>query len=394
MSLAFDKYERFGAYHWDEFSRDTVYRRHALHVQGWITEKKVLDAGAGDGLITHLLIEKGLHATGIDGSRVAVQLAKQRGVPSTHGDVYELSGDFDAVYLGDVLEHLEDPSQAVRGIAKLTNVLYIATPPRGLHPKCRYHVREFTQSELRDFMEAHGWREAGSMVANARILARFVRDPIVVYTAIFGGKDELKEPAVVPGNCEFVCFSDCHRSSDTWNVIEERSQSDDPCRAAKIYKILPHRFFNCRRSVWVDGAFQLRGDVNDLFPRLRHGLGAFRHESRDCIYDEARACIELGKDAPTRIEDQVKRYREEGYPPNNGLISGGFLLRKHTHEIETLNEMWWNELLSGSRRDQLSFNYVAWKMGVQYSAIPGEIWNNQYLKHTRHSNASGKPTLP
>ena len=51
MSPQFAKHNRQGDYYWDEFRRDTPYRRHALHIQQWITEKSVLDIGAGDGLI-------------------------------------------------------------------------------------------------------------------------------------------------------------------------------------------------------------------------------------------------------------------------------------------------------------------------------------------------------
>jgi len=384
MPTHFDKYDRLGAYHWDEFEQDTTYREHALRVQQWITEEKVLDVGAGDGLITHLLIQKGLRATGIDNNRLAVKLANDRGVPISYGDIYDLAGSFDAVYAGDVLEHLENPSRALQEIGKVTNLLYVATPPRGLDPKDRFHVHEFTQSELREFMWANGWRETSSTVANARILARFVRDPVVVYTAIFGGKDSLQEPAIMPPNCEFVCFSDERRYSDTWNVVVERPQARDPCRAAKVYKILPHRFFDHSHSVWIDGMFQLRGDVNDLFPHLQHDFAAFRHEARDCIYAEAHECIKLAKDDPTEIMSQVDRYRREDYPLHNGLISCGFLLRKHNPQIEEVNELWWNEVVSGSKRDQLSFNYVAWKKNLQYSVIPGEIWHNKYLKHYPH----------
>ena len=31
---------------------------------------------------------------------------------------------------------------------------------------------------------------------------------IVVYTAIFGGCDDLRDPKFVPDNCDFVCFSE------------------------------------------------------------------------------------------------------------------------------------------------------------------------------------------
>jgi len=166
----FDKYERRGAYHWEEFGRPTPYRRHALTVQKWITEQNVLDAGAGDGLITSLL-----DATGIDTNELAVRLAKAKGVDVTLGDIYEVVGDYDAVYLGDVLEHLEEPGRALEHLHSVTEVLYISTPPRKGDTLRPYHVQEWTPEELVVFLMAYGWDLDGRIeTANDRMYGRFV----------------------------------------------------------------------------------------------------------------------------------------------------------------------------------------------------------------------------
>ena len=43
-------------------------------------------------------------------------------------------------------------------------------------------------------------------------------------------------------------------------------------------------------------------------------------------------------------------------------------------------ESWWEEIKYNSKRDQLSFNYVAWKNGLKYNSIPGDIRNNSFFK--------------
>jgi len=170
LSIIFDKYEQHGAYHWEEFERPTVYRKHALRVQRWITEERVLDAGAGDGLITSLL-----GATGIDINPLAVKLAQERGAAVTLGDVCQIEGDFDAVYLGDVLEHLETPGRALEHLHSVTKILYISTPPRKGNTLRPYHVQEWTPEELVVFMVAYGWDPDGHIeVANDRMYGRFV----------------------------------------------------------------------------------------------------------------------------------------------------------------------------------------------------------------------------
>ncbi len=77
---------------------------------------------------------------------------------------------------------------------------------------------------------------------------------------------------------------------------------------------------------------------------------------------------------------QISRYKQENYPANNGLISGGILLRNHhSSKIKETMEHWWNEVKNGSRRDQLSFNYVAWKTGLDYGILSGSVTRSEYF---------------
>jgi hypothetical protein len=100
-------------------------------------------------------------------------------------------------------------------------------------------------------------------------------------------------------------------------------------------------------------------------------------DKRNCIYDEANAILNFGKihsqntpergiknwkDNPTTIINQINKYISDGYPHQNGLSSNAIIFRNHNNSdvIKTMEE-WWLEIKYGSRRDQLSFNYVAWK---------------------------------
>ena len=114
----------------------------------------------------------------------------------------------------------------------------------------------------------------------------------------------------------------------------------------------------------------------------------------DCIYEEAENLLRLHsigrhKDDPELIKKQVSGYKKEGYPKHNGLAVTQVLIRKHMEYdvIETM-ERWWNEIKNNSRRDQLSFNYAAWKTGLEFSYLPGDSRNNEwvdYLPHEKHS---------
>lgn len=88
-----------------------------------------------------------------------------------------------------------------------------------------------------------------------------------------------------------------------------------------------------------------------------------KHPDRGNLYNEAEACINLEKDDPRIIKKQIFRYKMERYKADNGLTVNNILFRKYNHEklIKELKD-WWEEIRTDSRRDQLSFGYVCWKI--------------------------------
>ena len=111
----------------------------------------------------------------------------------------------------------------------------------------------------------------------------------------------------------------------------------------------------------------------------------FNHYDNDCIYQEKKACLSLKKDVPEIMEQQMERYRLEGYPKNNGLIDSGILVRElHNEKVRKVMETWWKEILNGSRRDQLSFNYACWKNDFVYDTSELFIYGNEYVRLHNH----------
>lgn len=205
-----------------------------------------------------------------------------------------------------------------------------------------------------------------------------MRNKIVVYTAISNGYDKLMEPEVASDNCDYVCFSDdLNLESKSWKIVGFPNNELDSVRKCRELKILPHRFFkDYDYSVWVDGNIKVLCDIEELVNKHIIGpnneLVTFRHPVRNCIYDEAEECIRLLKDNKDTIEEQIAKYKNEGYPKNFGLIESNVILRKHNSDkVIVLMEAWWREVLRYSRRDQLSFNYVTWKNNFSYELMEG-----------------------
>ncbi len=213
---------------------------------------------------------------------------------------------------------------------------------------------------------------------------------IVVYTAIAGNYDSLKEqPHTATQGVDFVAFLDEPRQSKTWRPRAIHTDFRDPIRDAKIHKILSHIYFpDALYSLWIDGSVTIRFPFS--IRRLIElyladcDLAVFQHKSRTCIYQEAGVCLQRRLDDPAIIWCQICRYTQEGYPSNAGLPECTVVLRRHTDTVKAFNEAWWDEITRGSKRDQLSFPYVAWKAGLRYGTFPGSISDNPLFHCDRH----------
>lgn len=197
---------------------------------------------------------------------------------------------------------------------------------------------------------------------------------------------------IAQNDCSFVCFTDMNDlDSNTFEVKRYPRINCDPVRCARFFKLLPHLFFpDYEYSIWIDASIVIKKEnLRRLVERYlrENDIAMFTHAERDCIYDEGAVCIDSGKDAPTIINAQLNHYRKNGYPRHNGLVNTGVILRRHSApSIIQVDTDWWNQLVNFSQRDQLSFNYVAWKNGLRWATIEGEIRDSEYFKVTPHAN--------
>lgn len=175
--MRFEKYAQRGAYHWAEYEAQTTYGKYAGTLPEWITERPLLDIGAGDGLITSLL-----QCVGIDDNEEAVALAQEKGVKVVLGSAYELpfeKGDFKAIFMGDVIEHLETPDVALKEIVRVLEdggYLYITTPKAREDRQLQdpFHYREYTPEELDAFITSFGFVSVEPITENyARMYAKY-----------------------------------------------------------------------------------------------------------------------------------------------------------------------------------------------------------------------------
>jgi hypothetical protein len=211
---------------------------------------------------------------------------------------------------------------------------------------------------------------------------------IVAYTAILGRfPDRLFPPRIV--GAEVVAYVDDADAGrrDGWPLRAPAWRTASARRDARRHKLLAHELHpDADYSLWLDGCFTPVLDARELVARhlADHDICVFRHRERNCAYDEGAACARLRKDDPVVIREQLARYAAAGYPRRRGLAETGVVLRRHTAATRRLNEAWWAELEAGSLRDQLSFDYVCWRLGLTYATFARDRLHCPYFRWRPH----------
>ncbi len=192
---------------------------------------------------------------------------------------------------------------------------------------------------------------------------------IIVFSAIFGGKDAIAHDQ--PGGADYCMFTDRPFSSPAWQgrYCPALPVAGDPSRSSRFFKLMPHRHFpGYDFSVWIDGDMALLEDPRILVDRYLVKPGHFHAQQaydvaryapkgavHSNLYHEAALCIRNGKDNSEVIRRQVERYRSEG--------------------------AWFDEVMRESRRDQIALPYVLWKTKNSIVTIPADC---VLLRRGRH----------
>lgn len=213
----------------------------------------------------------------------------------------------------------------------------------------------------------------------------------VIYTAISNGYDRLFDLSNKSTSFKYICYIDNYLLNTLINntIWELRPFPDyisnlDHARRNRFIKLHPHILFpEHEKSIYIDGNIDIITDPSDILNI--DSINCLKHSERNCIYDEGDECIRIQKAPELQIRNQLKRYRQEGYPVNNGLIEGNIIIRNHHNPaVITLMEYWWKEILENTARDQLSFPYASWKTGIPYEIMENE--NPKSLNNNSHFN--------
>lgn len=214
-----------------------------------------------------------------------------------------------------------------------------------------------------------------------KLFEKLTKRNITVYTANVGGFDKLEDCAE-DLTANYVAYTD--QQSDTWDCRKPYDKFKDDRRNSRIQKIMPHLFIDTEYSIYLDGNIRLKVPAQKLVDEYLKDkdIAVIRHIGRDCVYEEATACMALKKGKPEELAEQVKEYAKRGWKEHAGLAECGVIVRRHTQDVEQWNEKWWAHYCRYSERDQISFP-VCFPF-EEVHLIEQSYWRHPYLTSSSH----------
>ncbi|MDF6865547.1 DUF616 domain-containing protein, partial [Escherichia coli] len=182
------------------------------------------------------------------------------------------------------------------------------------------------------------------------------------------------------------------------NVIYVKTDEEiDKAKLNRHYKFFPHLYFSeYEESLYLDGNIEIVSErISEAFDIALNDsdISIPRHTERNCIYEEANTCLELGKGNSEKIKEQIEFYKHSDYPENNGLFENNVIFRKHnTQAIIKLMEEWHDAISIFSARDQLSLCFLMWKNSIcckEFSWGPKK--SNRFFKIRFHRAEINNP---
>jgi hypothetical protein len=240
----------------------------------------------------------------------------------------------------------------------------------------------------------------------AKIRHLFKLPKTLIYTAIYGGRDDLKAQVFQTYPVQQIAFTDQDLpakykgwDSKFTQVHADSLRAEESRMKAKFIKVCSSNdewLSGCLEAdylIWIDGSIKIKNTkfVEMMVKACGDNMVAFLpHPDRNCIYKEYDACIEAGRiktDEEKQLAiDQLIRYKKDRFMPEMGLLAGTVFIRNMNHpRIKEFNRLWWEEIINGSHRDQLSLPYVLWKMNEKPAIVNLNLWSNEYFSYGKHT---------
>lgn len=202
---------------------------------------------------------------------------------------------------------------------------------------------------------------------------------ICFYTALFNHATPIDIPGTfkhIP-KIDYILFTNFEPSrfaNTGWTrIIQIEHLFDNPILSAKTIKWQSHKYLpEYDIVIWLDAYLSpstvtssLWYDHINLVQNPKVDIIISKHPKRICTYIEAQEVIKLGKDSAEKVNVNIERLQNDGYPTDHGLFNTvSFIRKNHITYLNDIFDEMLNFMYVASHRDQLIVNYMFWKYNV------------------------------
>jgi hypothetical protein len=209
----------------------------------------------------------------------------------------------------------------------------------------------------------------------------------VIYSCLFGTREKLlnQNQQFKDKQSKYMLFTDQKDlNSNFWDIVYLEKEALPDRRTSRLPKILPYRWLPeiFKQSIYIDNSVLITSNLTKYWELLDDcDFIMFPHPSRDNVIQEVNHLIKLQHYEHHKMREMISEYEKLGFDLNTKLGMGTILIRNHSTEIaKKQQDIWIQQVLYGSERDQISMGYSLWKSKLQYKFINNSIRSNVDFK--------------
>ncbi|MBS9892364.1 DUF616 domain-containing protein [Vibrio sp. Vb2853] len=202
-----------------------------------------------------------------------------------------------------------------------------------------------------------------------------MKNRIVVYTAITGGYDKLKEVSCPEEGVDYICITDSNFSGKVpfpWQHVSIPSCKLSNKDLARYCKIMSHKLLpQYDVSIWIDGNISIKGSMLKLIEDEFGDelVASYDHWGRRSVYEEMKECLKIGHDFYWTLRKQANFYKSENFISDT-LFENNVVIRSHKNDkVRKMNEEWLKQYQIFGKRDQYSYTYSAFKNDINILSL-------------------------
>lgn len=227
----------------------------------------------------------------------------------------------------------------------------------------------------------------------------------VAYTILLGGYEELlPQPAIRSSGIDTVCFTDNPElSSEDWTVrlITPRYPGDIVRSQREIKTRVGRYLAEYGESLYLDNTVLLKRPPEEILDAwlADEDIVLNAHSFRERLIDEFDEVVRLNYDDAVRVHEQLWDYACAAPELlDERPLWTGLMARRHSAKTHSAMEIWHEQILRYSRRDQLSVGYAFRLASCRVRVLTHDNfdspWHSWAVDPSRKVAQGKRPPLP